>query len=233
MSESGLQEEVALRIGLAVRELPEMDPRTLVNILIQAVGTPITTTRLAKLRKQALIKASDGKLDSADENQLKKAMSMLKGRGISLEEEPLPDIEERFPEEERTILVACCSNTSDRVDGHFGSCSRFLIFEVGEGKSRLVDIRSLGPVDPDEDKNALRANLIADCQILCTVSIGGPATAKVVRAGLHPIKLKGEAASAEVIGNLENVLGNPPPWLAKVMGDEPEERIRFQGEAQG
>ncbi|MGB1110107.1 MAG: dinitrogenase iron-molybdenum cofactor biosynthesis protein, partial [Gammaproteobacteria bacterium] len=72
------------------------------------------------------------------------------------------------------------------------------------------------------------------CQLLYVASIGGPAAAKVVRAGVHPIKLPPNAEVPEADTLLEGLQvtlsGNPPPWLAKAMGASPEERVRFERE---
>ena len=129
-----------------------------------------------------------------------------------------------------SIRVACASNAGDLLDGHFGSARRFLVYQVSSTENRLIDVRV--PDDTEsEDKNAYRAALIADCQVLYVASIGGPAAAKVVKADVHPIKdPKGDSA-LDRIAALQRVLASKaPPWLAKVMGQAPEERIRFERE---
>jgi len=123
------------------------------------------------------------------------------------------------------VQVACASNNSDWIDGHFGSCARFLIYQVAPKELRLVDIRTPGKPAAGEDKNAQRAGFINDCQILYTVSIGGPAAAKVVRAGLHPIKVPEGGAAPQILDRLRTVIGeSPPPWLAKAMGMTAKQR---------
>ena len=228
MSSQPLTEEVALRIGLAVRALPGTDVRQLLKVLIEAVGRPLTKNKLAKLRLKRFLQAAGGELENG-EDEVRKALSLLKGRGFQLESEPLPEIDSsidvNLPD---SIRIACSSDNGDRIDGHFGSCSRFLIYQVSASEARLIDIREVPDCDPEEDKNLKRAELISDCHVLGTKSIGGPAAAKVVRAGLHPIKLAKVETAGEFIQQLQDVLQKaPPPWLAKVMGEKPEQRIRF------
>jgi nitrogen fixation protein NifX len=230
---SSSHEEIALRIGLAVRALPDTDIRTLINVLVIAVGQPLTLNKLAKLRFNRLRQACEGCLDLIADDDLKKALSLLKGRGVKLEEEPLP-----LPEAYRdgdmpgSIRMACSSDSGDRIDGHFGSCTRFLIYQIGAAEVRLVDIRDVPEWDADDDKNARRADMIGDCHVLATKSIGGPAAAKVVRAGLHPIKIADAISGPGMAAQLQTVLQSaPPPWLAKAMGESPEARIRFSQEA--
>ena len=230
---SALAEEVALRIALAARTLPDTEVRDLLMGVISLVGEPLTAAKLGKLRLGKL-KQLDG-LSEVDDVYLKQALSFLKGRGVRVEPEPLPEVQPythgAMP---GSIRVACASNSGDQVNGHFGSCARFLIYQLAKDEIRLIDIRIPGKVPDDADKNALRAELIGDCQVLYTVSIGGPAAAKAVRAGLHPIKLPNGGHAAEVLLRLQETLaGSPPPWLAKVMGLAPEQRSRFREEASG
>lgn len=234
MSAQPINEEVALRIGLAVRALPDTDARQLIPVLIAMVGQPITASKLSKLRLNRFKQEASSILENATEDDVKSALSYLKGRGIKWESEPLPEVE-AYKEGDMpgSIRIACSSDNGDKIDGHFGSCQRFLIYQVTADNKRLVEIRTVPKIDPDDDKNAKRAELISDCHVLATKSIGGPAAAKVVRAGLHPMKLGQVKSTDEFIAQMQGVLQNsPPPWLAKVMGDKPEERIRFEYEGE-
>ena len=126
----------------------------------------------------------------------------------------------------RSVRVACASNNGEMLDGHFGSCARFLIYQVSPAETRLVDVRSGlrtgGAEDetPHEDKTADRVDLVRDCELLYVVAIGGPAAAKVVNAGVHPVKFPGGKHVSEVLCPIQQVLGGtPPPWLAKAMAN--------------
>ena len=233
MVSQAVNDDVALRIGLVARALPDVDAKSFVSVVISAVGQPITTSKLSKLRLNRLKQAGNGVLDIVDEHDLKRALSFLKGRGIKLEAEPLPEVSAYQPGDmPGSIRVACSSDNGDKIDGHFGSCERFLIYQVAADEIRLIEIRTIPEIDPEADKNKHRAELINDCHVLCTTSIGGPAAAKVIREGLHPIKLKAAAPADEYIAELQTVLKvSPPPWLAKVMGEKPEQRVRFNQEA--
>ena len=225
-----ISNEVALRIGLAARALPDTDARRLMTVLVDAVGLPITETKLARLKVNKLRMASDGELDDIEVSFLKKAINLLKGIGVNAGEEPLPDISP-YTEGDMpgSVRVACASNRATAMDGHFGSCSRYLIYQVSGEESRLVEIRNVVIPKDAEDKNVIRANLIEDCQLLYTVSVGGPAAAKVIRKGVHPIKIPNGGDSTKMMADLVSVIaGSPPPWLAKAMGIAPEDRVRFE-----
>ncbi|MEZ5588904.1 MAG: dinitrogenase iron-molybdenum cofactor biosynthesis protein [Sedimenticolaceae bacterium] len=227
-----MNKAIALRIGLAARELPDTDAARLLGVLADAVGLPPTGQSLANLTLDKLKTASAGELADIDAAALQSALAYLTGeKGMS--GDPLPEIQSyQDGEMPNSIRVACASNKGEELDGHFGSCQRFLIYQVSQDEHRLVDIRAVDDSDAVDDKNGYRAALISDCQILFVASIGGPAAAKVVRSGVHPIKKPEMGDARTEVSALQAVIGaDAPPWLAKVMGQAPEERIRFAQEA--
>ncbi|MBK1720815.1 dinitrogenase iron-molybdenum cofactor biosynthesis protein [Thiocystis violacea] len=231
MANGSLSEDIALRIGLAARTLPDMDPARLIRVLADAVGLPPTAESLAGLKVRDLKHAAEGELADLDQEDLKVALAILKGEGIE-DLEPPPPVEPYaegdLPD---SIRVACASNHAEDLDGHFGSARRFLVYQVSATESRLIDVREIDDSQADDDKNAYRADLIADCQVLYVASIGGPPAAKVVKKDIHPIKDPDGGSARERIVALQRVLaGKIPPWLAKVMGKSPEERVRFERE---
>lgn len=233
MSNATLQKDIALRIGLAARELPDTDAARLLGVLADAVGLPPTAETLAGLTVKTLKSAADGELSDIDVAALKSALAYLKGEA-EFTAESLPELE-TYGEGDmpNSIRVACASNNAEALDGHFGSCKRFLIYQVSREELRLVDIRDTAEDQPVDDKNAYRASLIADCQLLFVVSIGGPAAAKVVRAGVHPVKVAEAGDARAVVAGLQARIGpDAPPWLAKSMGQTAEERVRFAQEAE-
>ncbi len=224
-----LSKQMALRIGLAARELPDIDNRSLLNILENAVGLPPTVNALNSLTVKKLKSAANGALNEYSPEALKKALAYLKDENA--DNLQLPDVqtyqEGDIPD---SIRVACASNREALLDGHFGSCRRFLIYQVSAQENRLIAIRSTDD-EGDNDKNSYRADLIADCQIVFVASIGGPATAKVVKAGIHPIKKPQPDSASKTIDELQQAIAHsPPPWLAKIMGQQPEQRVRFTRE---
>lgn len=227
MSKQAISKDIALRIALAARALPDTDAARLLKVIDDAVGLPPTLSSLESLTVKKLKTAAEGELAEIEIDALKQALALLKGEGENIE---LPSI---APYEQGdmgdSIRVACASNNGEMLDGHFGSCSRFLVYQLNESEIRLIDIRSTQGADAAEDKNAYRASLIQDCQVLYVASIGGPAAAKVVRAGVHPIKYPGGGEAREQLHELQKVIAsNPPPWLAKIMGQDAEARVRFE-----
>jgi len=228
MSDAPLSREIALRIALAARVLPDTDAERVLNVLADAIGLPPTEDSISDLSVKQLQSAVDGELADIDKELLKTALGYLKGQG-EVPAEALPQTqswsEGDMPD---AIRVACASNSGEELDGHFGSCSRFLVYQVSKDEIRLIDVRDASGSEAQNDKNAWRARLIADCQVLFVASIGGPAAAQVVKAGVHPVKDSLGGNARVRLGALQAKLTNaPPPWLAKAMGHAAEDRVRF------
>lgn len=231
MSES-MTREAALRIALAARELPGIDPRALVQGLAGKLELPLTETKLSAVTVEDLceILAGDHAEESCvvgfDDERLKAAVRPLWGVGVVGSELPAlePYAEGDLP---GSIRVAVSSNSGENLDGHFGSCERFLVYQVSPTAMRLIDQRPTLAADKAEDRNVARSALIGDCDIVYVQSIGGPAAAKVVRAGAHPVKIPKAGPAREILVQLQQSLRRPPPWLAKVMGVPAESLAQY------
>lgn len=234
MSESPIaSREAALRIALAARALNGLDVRAFVSALLEKLESPLSEAKLAKLTVEdlRLILAGDfaeqGCHVGVEGEQLKEAVRMLWGEGLENYDFPAVDA---YSEGEMpgSIRVAVAANRGENLDGHFGSCDRFLVYQVGQQAIKLIDVRSTVEADAAEDKNAARSALIGDCQIVYVQSIGGPAAAKVVRAGVHPVKKPAGGVARAVLLELQQRLSSPPPWLAQIMGVPSASLARFE-----
>lgn len=230
MVSQAMSREVALRIALAAKALPGVELRRLLRILSGAVAAPLTEAGLAKVTVAELdagLGGGDGEAAGIGADALEQAVRCLRGEEAAPPVLPLvqPYAAGDMP---GSIRVALASESDERLDGHFGSCPRFLVYQVSPAEVRLIAIRFTAAAAGAEDRNASRAALIGDCHVVYVQSIGGPAAAKVVRAGLHPMKVPEGGEAREVLAALQTVMaGSPPPWLAKAVGLPPEERVRF------
>lgn len=229
-SDAPISKDVALRIALAARALPDTEPARLIQVLEDTIGLPPTPNKLSKLTVKAFKAAAEGEFSTTDTTVIKEVLAFLKGEKGVDEKDNVPQVEEyKEGDIADSIRVACASNKGEELDGHFGSCARFLVYQVSATEMRLIDARSTSGPETRDDKNAFRANLVKDCQVLFVASIGGPAAAKVVKAGVHPIKYPNGGSARERIVALQKVIIDaPPPWLAKAMGHDEESRVRFE-----
>lgn len=225
--------EAALRIALAARALNGLNVQALVGAFVERLEAPLTESKLGTLTVDDIrtILAGDfaeqGCHVGVDPEALKDAVRLLWGQGVASSDFPVVD---SFGEGELSggIRVAIAANRGENLDGHFGSCERFLIYQLSLSTQKLIDVRPTVEADAAEDRNAARSALIDDCQIAFVQSIGGPAAAKLVRAGVHPIKKPKGGPASEVLVELQARLASPPPWLARIMGVPAVSLKRFE-----
>lgn len=237
MSEQPFSDEVAVRIALAARVVPGISTRDLIEALQEFLGDEINEKTLSRITVTNLKTAfgqtfnlageEDGESSDIPLPAIKEAAQILWGETVDIEGS-LPPIE---PYEEgempQSIRVAVASNTGEELDGHFGSCLRYLIYQLSVDKLKLIDIRSAHKAEFSDDKNMFRVNLIIDCHVVYIVSVGGPAAAKIIRSGLYPMKnLKGGSAR-EILADLQKAIAtSPPPWVAKAFGISAGDRVK-------
>jgi len=215
--------EIALRLANAARAVPGAEVADFVHRLAEELGLPLDAAKLANVTT-AQIGACIGESE-LDEAGLEAIRTLLAGDPARVDlPQPQAYAEGELP---GSLRLAIASNGGEELNGHFGSCERFLIYQVSVDASRLIDVRSTADSEGAEDKNVARAELIRDCNVVYVQSIGGPAAAKVVRAGVHPVKLPLGGPAAEAIARLQSSMHNPPPWLARAMGVEAATLARF------
>ena len=234
MANETLSRDVALRIGLAAKVLHDISPRDLLLVLMEALGNPLTEIKLRKITVtdlRAALQSVDGEEDTEDTAISKEAMK-LAVRYLWGEEVDLPKLPTIAAFEEGdmpgSLRVAVASVTNEEIDGHFGSCPRYLVYQLSTDEVRLIDIRTADEADDAEDKNAFRANLVKDCDVIFVQSVGGPAAAKIVRAGIYPMKKPDGGSAVEALLELQAVMRtSPPPWLAKAMGIQANKELKY------
>jgi len=123
------------------------------------------------------------------------------------------------------MKVAFTSSTGEIIDQHFGQCQNFHIWEIDPDQAQqIASISGISTEGDEEDRITARGNALADCAIVYTMQIGGPAAAKLVARKIHPMKTNEAVPVAEIVGKLQEVLrGNPPPWLRKAMNKDKAE----------
>lgn len=136
-------------------------------------------------------------------------------------------------ENTQKIQVAFASTDGTTIDGHFGSCEHFFIYTVDRNSKQKVEVRE-ALSGRGLEKNSIRTEIISDCHLLFCASIGGPAAARVIRAGIHPMKCKLVDNKAPSISEQLDLLQQRmqseslPPWLAKLTGQANKQQTHFE-----
>lgn len=116
--------------------------------------------------------------------------------------------------------IAFATDDGKSVNGHFGNCMAFAIYDFDEDSIEHIENRPAYDLSGLE-KNDIRAQQIMDCHLLYVASIGGPAAAKVIKQGIHPLRASNDIAMIDLLDRLQEVVrNNPTPWMAKLMERE-------------
>lgn len=237
MATQPISDEIALRIALAAKKLPDISVKDLIEALQTVLEDEITEESIKNVTVTHLKRSfgniyevdSEWEGEDADNTEIaafKDAVRILWGETENSEEsfsiEPYEDGD--IP---NSIRIAVASNTGEMLDGHFGSCHRYLIYQLSADECKLIDVRSAEEADTIEQKNKFRVDLIKDCAILYVVSIGGPAAATVVQAYIYPMKVDKGGKAREILADLQKAIAtSPPPWLAKILGVSADKRFK-------
>ncbi len=237
MTTQPISNEVALRIALAARVLPDVSVKDLIEALQINLDYELTEESLSKVTVTQL-KRSFGNIyevdsewegedaDNSDIAAFKEAVRILWGE-TGYCEQSLPIEPYQEGDMPNSIRIAVASNTAEQLDGHFGSCHRYLIYQISADEIKLIDVRSAIEADLSEDKNKFRVDLIRDCPVIYVVSIGGPAAAKVIQAYIYPMKVEQGGSAREILADLQKAIAtSPPPWLAKILGVSADKRVK-------
>lgn len=128
---------------------------------------------------------------------------------------------------EPAIRIAIATQDMKGLNAHFGSARKFAIYDVTPTSSRFVSVAAFDEVseedgkhkDDGDDRITPKVDALSGVHLLFVRAIGGPAAAKVVRAGIHPVKIADPQSIDSVIARVQAMLsGSPPPWLRKILG---------------
>jgi nitrogen fixation protein NifX len=150
---------------------------------------------------------------------LRTAILYLKGEDSPSEPLPVAQPDHPYTDAAELLRVACASNQGEQIDGHFGSCARFLIYDVCPDGFALAEIRTPNEAiregELEIDRTLRRAQLLQDCDLLFVLSIGGPPAARVTRLGVHPVKIKETSPCSSLLEEVQDTLkkSSLPRWI--------------------
>jgi hypothetical protein len=115
-----------------------------------------------------------------------------------------------------TIRVACASDSGVAIDGHFATCRHYFLYDVGPQQLHFAATLTFDGSGKGELEK--RLDLLQGSTLACMAQIGGPAAARVSRAGILPLKMPSGTQLAALLRTLQQRLASaPPPWLARQM----------------
>lgn len=121
------------------------------------------------------------------------------------------------------MLVGFASSDGLTIDSHFASAPGFerYVFTVDSQGVYQDSQEAKGPAE-SEDKVDARIQILKECAIVYCTQIGGPAAARLVQSGIHPIKVPKGTPIADEVRRLDQLLSSQklPPWLKKKLNQE-------------
>ncbi|MBP1759260.1 MAG: hypothetical protein H6Q63_177 [Firmicutes bacterium] len=120
------------------------------------------------------------------------------------------------------MLVAFASSDGLTIDSHFASAPAFEMYKFTGETQGIIRTSLVAPdLTESEDKVDDRINLLKECAIVYCTQIGGPAAARLVQSGIHPMKAPEGTPIINELKRLDNLLLSKrlPPWLRKKLGE--------------
>lgn len=129
------------------------------------------------------------------------------------------------------MKVAFATTSGEAVDEHFGRASTFAVYDVTPTGSEFVEMRRVADGEFDEQivatrglgslhEDAVDAKIgkLADVKIVYFSEIGGPSAAKLIRAGIMPLKTATGTGILSAADRLvETMRTQPAPWMRRAL----------------
>jgi len=127
------------------------------------------------------------------------------------------------------IKVAFATKDMQTINAHFGGAKEFVVYEVSKEGFTLNGVIKTDTSDlSGDDKTDFKVKALESVNIMYCESIGGTAAAKVIRAGIHPMKVQEPTLIETILNDLIKMInGNPPPWVKRIMNLETVEDVRL------
>jgi len=131
---------------------------------------------------------------------------------------------------DNAIKVAFATKDMQTINAHFGGAKEFVIYKVSKDGFELSEvIKTDTEAMEGDDKTDFKVKSLQGINIMYCESIGGTAAAKVIRAGINPMKVQEPRAIEDVLKELVGMInGNPPPWVKKIMNITSETDPRLE-----
>lgn len=123
---------------------------------------------------------------------------------------------------ENAIKVAFATKDMETINAHFGGAKEFVVYRVAKNGFELDGVVKTDTSElTGDDKTDFKVQSLKGVNIMYCESIGGTAAAKVIRAGINPMKVQEARKIEEVLSELVDMInGNPPPWVKRIMNVE-------------
>lgn len=116
------------------------------------------------------------------------------------------------------MLIAFASSDGKTIDSHFASAPSFEMYKFTDQPQEIIHTSlATEDLEESEDKVDVRIKMLKKCTIVYCTQIGGPAAARLVQSGIHPLKVPMGTTINDELNRLNKLLESKklPPWLQK------------------
>ncbi len=133
------------------------------------------------------------------------------------------------------LRVAFATKDMEEVNAHFGGAKEFVVYNVSKDGYEVSEVIKTDTSElEDDDKTDFRVRALKGVNIMYCESIGGTAAAKVIRSGIHPMKVNEPTLIEDLLKSLVSMInGNPPPWVKNIIQMETPHDVRQDRWAEG
>ncbi|ADR34192.1 Dinitrogenase iron-molybdenum cofactor biosynthesis protein [Sulfuricurvum kujiense DSM 16994] len=126
------------------------------------------------------------------------------------------------------MLIAFASTDGVTVNQHFGWSKSFELYRVSAESAEYVKTldSSEDEIADEHEKLAYKISSIKEADILYCSAIGPTASKMVLASKIYPVRSGENDRIDETITKLQELLlGNPPPWLLRIVHTSKENAI--------
>jgi len=136
---------------------------------------------------------------------------------------------------DNALRVAFATKDMEKINAHFGAAKEFVVYNVSKEGFEVSEVIKTDTSElEDDDKTDFRVRTLKGVNIMYCESIGGTAAAKVIRAGIQPMKVNEPTEIKDILISLQQMInGNPPPWIKQIIHMKTEHDVRQERWTEG
>lgn len=126
------------------------------------------------------------------------------------------------------MLIAFASSDRISVNQHFGWSKSFELYRVTSETAEFIKTldSSQDAIEDEHEKLAYKIGTVKEADIMFCSQIGPTASKMVLASKIYPMRSAENELIEEAIKKLQELLlGNPPPWLLRIVHTSKENAI--------
>jgi nitrogen fixation protein NifX len=126
------------------------------------------------------------------------------------------------------MLIAFASSDGIMVDQHFGWSKSFELYRVTQECAQYIKTldSSKDAIEDEHEKLAYKIGTVKEADIMFCTQIGPTASKMVLASKIYPMRSAENEPIVDAIKKFQELLlGNPPPWLLRIVHTTKDKEI--------